>query len=57
MMYVARLHRCERGAASAEYMIVLCAVSLGAALAVVAAGALLLQLFHYQRQLLLLPIP
>jgi hypothetical protein len=40
-----------------EYVLALVCVSVGASLAVIAAGALLVQLFEYQRQVLLLPVP
>lgn len=49
--------RDARGAASVEYVIALALVSLGASLAVIAAGALLLELFRFQRAVLLLPFP
>jgi Flp pilus assembly pilin Flp len=47
----------EQGAATVEYLIVLCLVSLAASLAVVALGTRLLELFLYQRALLVLPFP
>ena len=49
--------RDQRGAAVVEYLMVLIAVSLGAALALVALGGLLLRLFGYQQAVLLLPLP
>ena len=45
------------GAASVEYAIVLSLVSVGAALAVIALGPRLLELFLFQRSILLSPIP
>jgi hypothetical protein len=47
----------ERGVATVEYVIVLCLVSVGASLAVIALGRLLLALFLYQQAVLLLPFP
>jgi Flp pilus assembly pilin Flp len=47
----------EQGAATVEYLIVLCLVSLGASLAVIALGTRLLELFLYQQALLVLPFP
>jgi Flp pilus assembly pilin Flp len=47
----------ERGGVMLEYGIVLSLVSIGAVLALVRAGVLLLQLFRYQQALLLLPFP
>jgi Flp pilus assembly pilin Flp len=47
----------QRGTVTVEYVIVLCLVSIGAALAVIALGTLLLELFHYQQALLVLPFP
>ena len=57
-----RGHRCtwlgdRRGVVTVEYVIVLSLCSLVAALAVIALGALLLELFRYQRALLVLPFP
>ena len=46
----------QRGAVMVEYVIVLCLVSLGASLAVIALGSVLLQLFLYQQAILCLPI-
>lgn len=46
-----------RGTASVEYVIVLSLVSVGAALAVIALGPRLLELFTLQRSILLSPIP
>ena len=40
-----------------EYGIVLALVSVAAVLALIRAGLVLLQLFHYQQALLLLPFP
>jgi Flp pilus assembly pilin Flp len=47
----------ERGGVMVEYSIVLSLVSVGAVLALIRAGVLLLQLFRYQQALLLLPFP
>ena len=52
-----RLVRDERGVVTVEYVIVLALVSVGAAIALIALGTLLLELFLYQRSLLLLPLP
>jgi hypothetical protein len=52
-----RATRNELGTASIEYLVVLAAVSVGAALALATAGVALAQLHAFQRQLLLLPIP
>ena len=52
-----RLHGDERGLTTVEYVIVLVLVSVGASIAVIGLGALLLELFLYQRSLLLLPFP
>jgi Flp pilus assembly pilin Flp len=46
-----------RGAASVEYVIVLCLVCVGAALATAALGPRLLERYVYQRSILLSPIP
>ena len=47
----------ERGAAATEYVIVLSLASLGASIAIVVAGSRLLELFLFQRAILLSPIP
>jgi Flp pilus assembly pilin Flp len=47
----------QRGGVMVEYGIVLSLVSVGAVLALIRAGLLLLQLFRYQQSLLLLPFP
>jgi hypothetical protein len=47
----------RRGVVTVEYVIVLCLCALAASLAVIALGTLLLELFRYQRALLLLPFP
>jgi len=47
----------ERGSVMAEYLIVLCLLSVGAALAIGACSALLLQLFVYQVTRILPPVP
>jgi Flp pilus assembly pilin Flp len=54
---VVALYRDTRGIASVEYVIVLSLVSVGAALAVIALGPRLLELFLLQRSILLSPIP
>jgi Flp pilus assembly pilin Flp len=46
-----------RGTAMVEYVIVLSLVSVGAALAIIGLGSLLLGLFSYQQAMLLLPFP
>ncbi len=51
------LLRDTRGTASVEYVLVLSLVSVGAALAVIALGPRLLELFLFQRSILLSPIP
>ena len=54
---ICALVRDSRGTASVEYVLVLSLVSLGAALAVIALGPRLLELFLFQRSILLSPIP
>jgi hypothetical protein len=49
--------RDARGTVLVEYVIVLSLVSVGASLAVIALGALLLDLFRYQQCILVLPFP
>lgn len=51
------LLRDQRGTVTVEYVIVLCLVSLGASLAVIALGSVLLHLFRYQQAILVLPFP
>jgi Flp pilus assembly pilin Flp len=46
-----------RGVAMVEYVIVLALISLGASLAVIALGSLLLELYLFQHSLLLQPFP
>jgi hypothetical protein len=53
----ASLYVDSRGTASVEYVVVLCLVSVGAAVAVIALGPPLLELFLIQRSILLSPIP
>jgi Flp pilus assembly pilin Flp len=47
----------SRGTVMVEYVIVLCLVAVGAAVAIIALGTLLLELFRYQQALLVLPFP
>jgi Flp pilus assembly pilin Flp len=47
----------HRGVATVEYVIVLGVCTLALSFAVIALGTLLLDLFRYQRALLLLPFP
>jgi Flp pilus assembly pilin Flp len=47
----------ERGVASVEYLIVLTLVACGASVAIVELGRLLLELFLFQRSILLRPYP
>lgn len=47
----------RRGVVTVEYVIVLCLCALAASLAIIALGTLLLELFRYQRALLILPFP
>jgi Flp pilus assembly pilin Flp len=47
----------QRGVVTVEYALVLALVSVGASLALLGVGALLVQLFHFQQTLLLLPFP
>jgi Flp pilus assembly pilin Flp len=47
----------QRGAVFVEYASVLVLVSLGASLAVIALGSLLLDLFRAQQAILLSPVP
>ncbi len=47
----------QRGSVTVEYTIVLCLVSLGASLAIIALGSVLLHLFRFQQALLALPFP
>lgn len=54
---LARLANCERGAASTEYLVVLCLVTLGAALCIAHWGPGLLNLYWMQRAFLSLPFP
>lgn len=51
------LPRDARGAVTVEYAIVLCLVAVGVSLALIELGALLFELFRYQRGLLALPFP
>ena len=53
----AALRADARGTASVEYAIALCLVSVGDALAVIALGPHLLELFVWQRSILLSPFP
>jgi hypothetical protein len=46
-----------RGTVMVEYVIVLALVSVGASLALIALGSLLLGLFDYQQAVLVLPFP
>jgi Flp pilus assembly pilin Flp len=54
---VRALARDAAGAASVEYVLALCLVCLGAALTTAALGPRLLELYLYQRSILLSPIP
>ena len=56
-MLLTRLLRDHRGAVFVEYAVVLWLLSLGASLAVIALGSLLLDLFRFQHALLLSPMP
>ena len=47
----------SHGTVTVEYVIVLCLVSVGASVAIIALGTLLLELFRYQHALLVLPFP
>lgn len=47
----------QRGAATVEYVIVLALVTIGASLAIVGLGLLLLELYLFQQSVLLLPLP
>jgi hypothetical protein len=47
----------QRGVVTVEYVIALSLVSVGASLAVIALGGVLLDLFRYQQALLVLPFP
>ncbi|MDD9934861.1 MAG: hypothetical protein OXT09_14725 [Myxococcales bacterium] len=51
------LLRDQRGAVTVEYTVVLGLAAIGAAVAVIGLGALLLQLFQFQQAVLLLPFP
>ncbi len=51
------LLRDQRGAVTVEYTVVLGLVAVGASVAVIGLGALLLQLFQFQQAVLLLPFP
>lgn len=53
----ANLRADTRGTATVEYAIALSLVSVGAALAVIALGPHLLELFLWQRSILLSPMP
>ncbi|HMI90362.1 MAG TPA: Flp family type IVb pilin [Polyangiales bacterium] len=53
----ARSYRDQRGAVMVEYAVVLSLVSLGAALAVIALGTQLLELYRAQQAILLAPMP
>jgi len=53
----AQLLRDQRGTVLVEYAVVLSLVSLGAALAVIALGAQLLELYRAQQAILLAPMP
>jgi hypothetical protein len=46
-----------RGTVTVEYVIVLSLVSVGASIAIMGLGTLLLELFRYQQALLVLPFP
>ena len=52
-----RLLRDRRGAVVVEYVIVLALVSVGASLAVIGLGSLLLEQFLDQQAILLFPLP
>ena len=47
----------SRGTVMVEYVIVLCLVAVGASVAIIALGTLLLELVRYQQALLVLPFP
>ena len=53
----AALVRDQRGSVYVEYLVILCLVSVGAALAILACGALLFHLLHYQQAAILFPLP
>lgn len=47
----------ERGSVYFEYLVVLCLVCVGAALALATCGVLLLKYFYFQQTVILLPFP